>query len=179
VRRCGEARRRPSRLACFAACLSACLVAAPLFAGEATDPAAVAAVSPAPRIGDCVVFREGGAGWLLKTPVYWLRGSIAEIKRERRTLARCPQIGRLPSAYTRADWALLARAMPCAENDGQTGEVEVTRVLVAVEEWETPWSSQHGTARWLFRGQFLDQTLTKGAMIDMDAGWLARCAEGE
>ncbi len=161
------------------ACCAACLVATRLFAGEASDAPAVPADSRAARIGDCVVFREGGTGWLLKSPVYWLRGSITAITRERRTLVRCPHIGRPLAAYTRADWTRLARAMPCAENDAPTGELEVTRVGVAVEAWETPWSHQHGTAGWLFRGQFLDQTLGKGVVIDMDAAWLVRCEAEE
>jgi len=46
---------------------------------------------------------------------------------------------------------------------------------MVVEEWETPWSNQHGTGGWLFRGQFLDIPLAKSVQIDMDATWLERC----
>ena len=72
---------------------------------------------------------------------------------------------------------MLAAAMPCVENESAAvpKDVEVTRLQVTVDDWETPWSHQHGTTGWLFRGQFLDQTLRKGAVIDMDAVWLERC----
>ena len=35
---------------------------------------------------------------------------------------------------------------------------------------------QQGTTGWLFRGKFLEQTLKKGEVIDMDATWLLHCA---
>jgi len=56
--------------------------------------------------------------------------------------------------------------------------VSVIRVQLAVEAWETPWSSQHGAGGWLFRGQFLDQTLRKGEIVDIDANWLEPCEAG-
>lgn len=128
-----------------------------------------------PQIGDCVIFREGGAGWLLKAPTYWLKGSIAGIARERRVARLCPRIGKPASAYTQLDRVHLAAATPCVGKASDVGEVDVVRVRVAVEAWETPWSHQHGTIGWLFRGQFLDQALQKGGVIDMDATWLERC----
>ncbi len=141
---------------------------------------ALADVAPAagPQVGDCVMFREGGAGWLLKAPTYWLKGSIAGIARERRMADVCPRLNKPLSAYTRADWALLAAATPCVDRDSDVREVAVLRIRVSVENWETPWSYQHGAAGWLFRGQFLDQTLKKGEVIDMDASWLEPCEAG-
>lgn len=133
------------------------------------------AVSAAAQLGDCVLFREGGAGLLLKTPSYWLRGSIAAITSEQRLADVCPQIGKAESAYAREDWVRVAAATPCVDRRDQVREVTVTRIQVAVEAWETPWSSMHGTAGWLFRGHFLDQPLKKGELIDMDASWLERC----
>ena len=133
-------------------------------------------VSAEPQLGDCVLFREGGAGLLLKTPTYWLRGSIAGMSSERRLAGRCPQIGKPESAYTRDDWVRVAAATPCVESDAEVREVAVTRISVEVDEWETPWSSMHGTVGWLFRGHFLDKPLKKGDLIDMDASWLERCA---
>jgi hypothetical protein len=142
------------------------------FSASADD---AASVSSAPQLGDCVIFREGGVGLVLKSPTYWLRGSIADITHERRMAGRCPQIGKSVPAYTRDDWVRVAAAMPCVENDADVREVAVLRIRVAVEAWETPWSNQHGTAGWLFRGQFLDKLLKKGELIDMDATWLERC----
>ena len=127
------------------------------------------------QLGDCVMFREGGAGFLLRTPTYWLRGSVAGISPERRLARRCPEMGKLMPAYTREDWVRVAAAMPCVDNDAEVHEVDVLRIRVAVEAWETPWSNQHGTAGWLFRGYFLDQALNKGALLEMDSSWLERC----
>jgi hypothetical protein len=143
-------------------------------AAAAEPPAAQTAVD-SPQAGDCVIFREGGAGLVLKAPTYWLKGSIAAISPERRLAGRCPEIGKLAPNYTRADWVRVAAAMPCVGTDAEVREVAVLRISVAVDSWETPWSSQHGTVGWLFRGQFLDQPLKQGGLIDMDATWLARC----
>ena len=127
------------------------------------------------QLGDCVLFREGGAGFLLRTPTYWLWGSVAGISPERRLARRCPEIGKLMPAYTREDWVRVAAAMPCVDNDADVHEVDVVRIRVAVEAWETPWSNQHGTVSWLFRGHFLDHALNKGALIEMKSSWLERC----
>lgn len=137
-------------------------------------PSALSA-STGPKAGDCVMFREGGVGLILKTPTYWIKGSIVDVSEQRRTAGRCPKIGKQVSAYTREDWVRIAAATPCVENDAEVGEVAVMRVRVAVDEWETPWSNQHGNAGWLFRGYFLDQALKKGKVIEMDANWLERC----
>lgn len=142
---------------------------------SADEVTSALSASSGPKPGDCVMFREGGTGLVFKTPTYWLKGSIADIRHERRLAGRCPKIGKQESAYTRQDWARIAAATPCVENDADVGEVDVLRIRVAVEEWETPWSNQHGTAGWLFRGYFLDQALKKGELIDMDAKWLERC----
>lgn len=143
-------------------------------------PAATSGAAPGPQVGDCVIFREGGAGLLLKTPTYWLQGTIAGIAREQRPLGLCPHIGKPALAYTPADYALLAAAMPCVAElaGGLPLTVEVLRVRLRVADWETPWSPQHGTTGWLYRGQFLDQPLEKGALIDVDAAWFERCESG-
>ena len=163
------------------AVIAGSLLAAALLADDAAPAASASSAASAPQLGDCVIFSEGGAGRLLKAPTYWLKGSIAALSRQRRQLDRCPRIGKPASAYTPADYARLAAAMPCEEQasvsiaDTLPRDVEVTRVQVRVAEWETPWSHQHGTPGWLFRGRFLEQSLQKGALIDMDAAWLERC----
>ena len=123
------------------------------------------------------MFREGGGGLVLKSPTYWLRGSVAGMTRESRVAGRCPDLGKPQSSYTPQDWARLAALLPCVENDADVRAVSVTRIRMLVEDWETPWSYQHGMSGWLFRGRFLDQRLQKGESIDMDASWLARCQE--
>ncbi len=148
------------------------------FAASADELPSVQTALGSPQLGDCVVFREGGSGRILKTPTYWLKGSIAAISHERRLAGRCPEIGKLASNYTRADWARVAAATPCVGNDAEIREVAVLRIRVVVEAWETPWSNQHGTVGWLFRGQFLEQPLKQGGLIEMDATWLEHCEHG-
>jgi len=154
-----------------------CLLAASVLADAPAVPAASSGEPSVPQIGDCVRFREGGDGLLLRTPTYWLTGSLVGIARERRKLGLCPRFGKPASAHTQGERALLAAAMPCVEQlpDGGPVDVEVLRLRVRVDDWETPWSYQHGTTGWLFRGQFLDQTLARGVVLDMDASWLERC----
>jgi hypothetical protein len=132
-------------------------------------------VSERLQVGDCVMFREGGVGLLLKSPTYWLRGTVAEVSAERRLASRCPVIGKPQAAYSRNDWLRIAAAQPCVADDAQVREVHVLRVRVSVDEWETPWSLQHGSGGWLFRGKFLDTELQKGTQIDMNAVWLVDC----
>lgn len=166
------------------AAIVASLLAASLCADDDAPDTASSPAASGPQVGDCVIFREGGAGRLLTAPTYWLKGSIAALSRQRRQLDRCPHIGKPASAFTPADQARLAAAMPCVEQTSASAlatpprEVEVMRVQVAVADWETPWSHQHGTTGWLFRGRFLEQPLAKGALIDMDATWLERCEAG-
>lgn len=160
----------------------AALLAASVLADEAAPVVTSLAAFAEPQLGDCVVFREGGAGLLLRTPIYWLKGSIAGISRQQRMLRACPRIGKQASAYTPADHALLAGAMPCVDegavNAADAVLSDVMRVQVVVADWETPWSHQQGTTGWLFRGQFLNQTLKKGEVIDMDVTWLVPCEAG-
>ncbi len=160
--------------------IASCLFAASVLAVDVEPPATSSAVPSGPQIGDCVIFREGGAGLVLRAPTYWLKGSVAGIARERRKLGLCPRLGKLAAAYTAADRALLVAAMPCLEQESDSApiDVEVIRLRVSIDDWETPWSHQHGTTGWLFMGRFLDQPLKKGAVIDMDAGWLESCEAG-
>lgn len=141
-------------------------------ASEASPPAVG---QTGPQVGDCAIFREGGGGRILKAPTYWLKGSIAGVSRERRLAGRCPQIARPLAAYTRDDWLRVAAATPCVQTDAEVQEVDVLRIRLSVNDWESPWSQQHGTTGWLFRGYFLDTPLKRDEIIDMDASWLERC----
>lgn len=164
------------------ALIAALLLGAPALADEVAPVVTSLAMLTDPQLGDCVVFREGGAGLLLRTPVYWLKGSVAGVSRQQRMIRACPRIGKQASAYTPADHARLAGAMPCVDEGAVIADAamssDVVRVQVAVADWETPWSHQHGTTGWLFRGQFLNQTLKRGGVIDMDATWLVPCEAG-
>ena len=138
-------------------------------------PALAAETAPL-RAGDCVVFREGGGGRLLKEPTYWLRGTVAEVRPEKRRVERCPDPGKPVERYIQDDWARIAAVFPCGSaREGQ--EVDVLRVLFRVAEWETPWALNHGRIGWLYRGRFLDRKLKKDELIDMDASWLQACED--
>jgi hypothetical protein len=157
---------------CAAALAALLLCAGFARAQSAGEPASAA------QVGDCAIFREGGSGYLLKTPTYWLRGTIAEVRSERRLAAHCPSFDKPPAAFAPADWARYAAALPCATAADAEREVEVLRVVLSVDAWETPWTRSHGASGWLFRGQFLDTRLAAGVLIDMDAAWLQRCSAG-
>lgn len=144
--------------------------------------AAASDMTPAktdPRAGECAIFSEGGNGRIFKTPTYWVKGTISSVSREIRIAGRCPKIAKSLITYTRDDWVRIAAATPCVKTDAEVREVEVLRIRLSVDEWETPWSHQHGTVGWLFRGYFLDTPLKKGEIIDMDASWLERCGPGK
>lgn len=152
--------------------------AAFVLASPAMDAlAAPQAGSPeGPQAGDCAIFREGGSGRVFKAPTYWLKGTVGAVYAERRVAGRCPRIGKPLAAYTRDDWVRIAASTPCVERDADVREVDVLRIRFVVDEWETPWSSPHGSTGWLFRGHFLDRALKKGEILDMDASWLEHCA---
>lgn len=151
------------------------LLIAVAFALPFSASAADRSVSGGLMAGACALFREGGAGFLLTTPTYWLRGTIMEIRRERRPTAVCPAIKRALGDYTREDHRRIAAATPCVSDPARVREVDVVKIRLAVDAWETPWTYQHGTPGWLFRGHFLDTELRQGAIIEMDASWLEGC----
>jgi len=171
---------RPARAAALAAAALLLLAAVPPLARAQTAASIAAQQSPAaraPQPGDCGIFREGGNGRLLKTPTWWLRGTLTEVRRETRRADVCPRFDRPPQSFTPADWARLAAALPCVSSPDAVREVEVWRVTLRADAWETPWTHAHGDNGWLFRGQFLEQPLRAGALIEMDASWLERCEE--
>lgn len=143
------------------------LLSVGLFCASATEAQVV--------VDDCVVFREGGDGRLLRTPTYWLKGRVASVTSVRHLTPLCPVPAKPPSAYSREERVLLARAAPCVHHDADIREVELQRAQVVVEAWETPWSNAHGSAGLLFRGAFLGQTLVKGEIVELAADWLERC----
>ena len=132
-----------------------------------------------PVPGDCAMFKEGGAGYILKAPTYWLRGSVAEVYVRPHRMGLCPNPGKPRERYTRADWMRFAEAYPCVQDPSRSGDVEAIRIRLRVEAWDTPWSSQHGHNGWLFRGHFLDTELKEGVIIDVDGTLLERCEPRE
>jgi len=141
-------------------------------------PAVPALAAEPPRLpvaGDCALFREGGEGYVLKAPTYWLKGTIVELYHRPHRMDRCPDFGKPRTKYTRDDWRRLAEAYPCVSDAANAKEVEAVRVRLRVDAWDTPWTSQHGHNGWLFRGHFLDTELKEGVVIDIDGTLLERC----
>lgn len=128
-----------------------------------------------PAAGDCAMFREGGVGYILTTPVYWLRGRIEEVYTRPHQMALCPQLGKTPERYNRDDWMKIAETYPCASDPAKVRELQAVRVRLRVEAWDTPWSSQHGHNGWLYRGHFLKTELKEGVVLDIDGSLLERC----
>jgi len=128
-----------------------------------------------PAAGDCAVFREGGAGYILTTPVYWLRGRIEEVYTRPHQMALCPQLGKTPERYTRDDWMKIAETYPCANEPAKVRELQAVRIRLRAEAWDTPWTSQHGHNGWLYRGHFLKTELKEGVVLDIDGSLLERC----
>lgn len=133
------------------------------------------------RAGTCVNYREGGAGWLLTQPVYWLRGETVSARVEKRKIARCPEsAGKLPQNYSREEFVRLLRAKPCqAQASTDNGsEIDIGVIRVRITDWETPWARREASAGRLYRGQYLDQPLQRSQEIDIDADLLSECATG-
>ncbi|MFA7291095.1 MAG: hypothetical protein WC023_02485 [Rhodocyclaceae bacterium] len=128
-----------------------------------------------PVAGDCAMFREGGVGYILTTPTYWLRGRIEAVYTRPHRMALCPQIGKPRERYSRDDWMTVADAYPCVTDPAKEREVQAVRIRMRAEAWDTPWSQQHGHNGWLFRGHFLKTELKEGVLLDIDGTLLERC----
>ena len=125
--------------------------------------------------GDCVIFREGGEGWVLKAPTYWLKGTVTGFSVEQKMTQICPVINKQEYAYSSEDWAKLAEASPCVDREEDIREVAVPRMSVRVEEWESAWTRAQGKSGWLFKGRFLGHQLNKGDVIFMNPDWVESC----
>lgn len=147
-------------------CLALACVAAPLRADDAVR---------APVAGDCAVYREGGEGFVLTTPIYWVRGTIVEVYRQHRRMDLCPVLAHKPENYTRQDWIALTDAYPCVDDPAQVRDIDAIRIRLRVDAWETPWTNPHGHNGRLYRGRFLQTELRSGVEIDLDGHLLERC----
>ncbi len=128
-----------------------------------------------PVPGDCAAFREGGAGYILTAPTYYVLGTITEIYRRPHHMGLCPDAGKRREQFTRVDWLRLAEAYPCVGDPARVRDVDVIRVRMRVDKWETPWSASQGRIGMLFRGNHLDVELKEGVVLDIDGTLLERC----
>lgn len=127
--------------------------------------------------GRCVEYREGGDGWLLTAPTYFLRGKMLSAEVQTRTLAACPKIpGKMPSQYSREEFNQVARAYPCLPAGEAGGARQLGLVRLTVDDWETPHARAAANAGRLYRGSYIDQPLRRGLEIEIEADLLHVCA---
>lgn len=151
----------------------------PIFLVAAALDSVHAAETPMPVPGDCAMFREGGAGYILTAPTYYVRGTITEVYTRRHPMALCPNLGKPAMRYTRADWKRMADAYPCVTDPAQVKDVDAIRIRMRADQWETPWTLSHGQNGWLFHGHYLDVELKEGAVLDIDGTLLERCEKAD
>ena len=143
-----------------------------LCSANAEEPTPV----PVYRPGDCVLLQEGGQGLVLRAPIYWVRGTVIGVETRRHRAEVCTHFSRPPERLSLDDWRQIVETSPCVMRSEEVRDVDVERVAFAVDAWETPWSRSHGQSGRLFRGRYLDQVLSKGGRLEIDALWLKRCA---
>ena len=126
------------------------------------------------------MYREGGAGWVLTEPLYYLKAHVIAAAVSTRQLPHCPQVpGKLPEQYNRAEAIRHFQATPClAAHEGERSE-QIGLVQLRVASWETPYERKMENAGRLYRGYFLDQRLRKDLEIELEADLLAPCPAGE
>lgn len=128
------------------------------------------------RPGTCVMYREGGSGWLLTEPQYWVKGQVVSAHARKHRLELCPLIaGKEIEQYNRSEFNRWARAQPCVTHASAQAEMESGFVRFQVLDWETPWARRAANAGRLFHGHYLDQPLHKGLELEIAEQLLIAC----
>lgn len=129
------------------------------------------------RAGQCVRYEEGGAGWVMTDPVFYLKGDVVAAEVRTRHLARCPVVpGKNIEQYSRAEFNRHALAYPCVAADVPERDEQIGVVRVRVTDWETPHVRKAENAGRLYRGMFIDRQLEKGMEIELEADLLSVCS---
>lgn len=127
--------------------------------------------------GSCVAYREGGAGWILVEPLYYLRGTVVSAEISTRRLETCPIVpGKTREQYSRAEYLRLLKATPCVAPGQPERDEQVGMVRIRVDAWETPHMRKAENAGRLYRGMFLDQPLSRGSEVELEADLLGPCS---
>lgn len=125
--------------------------------------------------GACVMYREGGAGWILLEPVYWLRGTVLASEIRNRQVGRCPEFGKPIEQYSRDEFNRLANNQPCVSRDDAIRDESRGVIRLRVDAWETPYARKMANAGRLYQGNYLDKKLEKGIELEVDATLLGAC----
>lgn len=130
------------------------------------------------QAGRCVAYREGGSGWIITDPVYYVKGRVLSSEIKTRTLGVCPETpGKTMEHYSREEFVRLAVAQPCVSRKELAREAQVGTVRFRVDDWETPHARRAANAGRLFQGHFLATRLSKGVELELEADLLTACQE--
>lgn len=130
------------------------------------------------QTGSCVVYEEGGSGWAMTDPVYYLKGTVLSAEVRTRHLGVCPLVpGKNLEQYSRAEFNRHATAFPCVSADVPERDEQIGIVRLRVAAWETPHAIRAANDGRLYRGMFIDHKLEKDMEIELEADLLGVCAE--
>jgi len=124
----------------------------------------------------CVLYEEGGSGWVATDPVYYLKGHVIAAEVRTRHLGKCPLVpGKNIQQYSREEFNRQALAYPCVGADVPERDEQIGIVRLRVSEWETPHERKAANAGRLYRGMFINQGLKKDMEIELEADLLGLC----
>lgn len=128
------------------------------------------------QAGRCVMYEEGGAGWIVSEPRYFLKGRVVSAEVRVRHLGHCPLVpGKNIEQYSRDEFNRQALAYPCVAADAPERDEQIGMVRLQVSEWETPHERKAANAGRLYRGMFIDRALKQGLEIELEADLLKVC----
>jgi hypothetical protein len=158
----------------FLACL-----ATPALADEPTLRPSARLLFKQPELmqaGQCVMYEEGGSGWVVTDPVFYLKGKVVASEVRSRHLGRCPLVeGKNIEQYSRVEFNRLAMAYPCVAETRLERHEQIGMVRFRVDAWETPYARKAANAGRLYRGMFIDRVLEKGLELEIEADLLGVC----
>lgn len=126
--------------------------------------------------GRCVAYEEGGGGWIVTDPVYYLKGEVVASEVRTRHLGPCPLVpGKRMEQYSRAEFVRHALAYPCVAEEANERDEQIGIVRLRVSDWETPHAKRAENAGRLYRGMFVERRLEKGGEIEIEADLLGIC----
>lgn len=128
------------------------------------------------QAGSCVIYEEGGSGWVVTEPVFYLKGKVISAEVRTRHLGVCPQVpGKSMKQYSRDEFNRHALAYPCVSPNVPERDEQLGVVRIRVDSWETPHAVKMANAGRLYRGNFIDRKLDKGMEIELEADLLGVC----
>ena len=130
------------------------------------------------KTGSCAVYQEGGSGWVMTDPVFYLKGVVLGAEVRTRHLGKCPLVpGKNMAQYSREEFNRHAQAFPCVAENVSERDEQIGIVHLRVTAWETPYAIRAANAGRLYRGMFIDRPLENDMEIELEADLLGVCAE--